>query len=257
MAGLDLLDALALVVYLGGWTTYNWITDSSPLARYGLSFAMNLQRRRWMQVLLRRDLRMIDTAILSGLQQGTGFFASACIFAIGGCFALLGATDRIASIAADLSFAGPVERRLVEVKLLGLVAIFSFAFFKFGWAYRLFNYCSILIGAIPSRAEAERDPATAQAAVRRAATMNQLAALNFNAGLRAVFFALAYLGWFVGPYVLMLMTVLVIAILGNRQFFSAARYAVGTDGALEPGRTGKEAVDAPAHPVGEETQIFP
>ncbi|KQT48737.1 hypothetical protein ASG43_07705 [Aureimonas sp. Leaf454] len=226
MATFDLRDAFALLIFIGGWFFYNWLTEKSSWSRKGLSAAMNLQRRRWMKVLLGRDLRMIDTAIMAGLQQGTAFFASSCIFAIGGCFALLGSAQLIAEIAAELPFYGQLDRPLVEAKLLGLIAIFAYAFFKFGWSYRLFNYCTILIGAIPMRSEAERDLAAAEIAARRAATMNQIAASHFNAGLRGIFFGLAYLGWFLGPYVLVVTTVLVIGILVHRQFFSAARYAV-------------------------------
>ncbi|KQT60297.1 MULTISPECIES: DUF599 domain-containing protein [unclassified Aureimonas] len=230
MATFELRDGFALIVFLGGWFLYNWVTEKSGWSRHGLSASMNLQRRRWMKVLLGRDLRMIDTAIMAGLQQGTAFFASSCIFAIGGCFALLGSADLIAQIAADLPFYGRLDQPLVEAKLLGLVTIFAYAFFKFGWSYRLFNYCTILIGAIPMRSDAERDPAAAELAVKRAATMNQIAASHFNAGLRGIFFGLAYLGWFLGPFVLMLTTVLVSAILLHRQFFSAARYAVRVEG---------------------------
>ncbi|GGD39202.1 DUF599 domain-containing protein [Aureimonas glaciei] len=226
MASLDFRDGLALAVFIGGWFAYNWLTDRSPWSRHGLSQAMNVQRRRWMQVMLNRDLRMIDTAIMAGLQQGTAFFASACIFAIGGCFALLGSSDRIAAIAADLPFHGRLDRGLVEVKLLGQVAIFAYAFFKFGWAYRLFNYCTILIGAIPMRSDAMLNPEAAQRAVARATRMNQLAAKNFNAGLRGVFFALAFLGWFIGAYFLIGTTLFVMAILAQRQFFSPARHTV-------------------------------
>lgn len=226
MASFDLRDASALAVFLAGWFCYNWFTEHSRWAHYGLSHGMNAQRQRWMAVMLGRDLRMIDTAIMAGLQQGTAFFASTCIFAIGGCFALLGAGERIAAIASDLPFNGRLDRSLVEAKLLGLVVLFAYAFFKFGWAYRLFNYCTILIGAIPMRSDAELDPGRAQRAVAKASTMNQLAAKHFNAGLRGIFFGLAYLGWFLGPYVLMLTTFLVIAILAHRQFFSSARRAV-------------------------------
>jgi hypothetical protein len=59
-----------------------------PIKRVSLTTAMNQHRKRWMQVAARRDLRMIDTAIMAGLQNGTAFFASTTIFAIGGCFAL-------------------------------------------------------------------------------------------------------------------------------------------------------------------------
>ena len=226
MIAIDPTDAIALAIFVVVWLGYTFANDHGPLSRRGLSSAMNRQRRRWMAVLARRDLRMIDTAILAGLQQGTAFFASGCIFAIGGCFALLGSADRIAAIAAELPFEETLDRPLVEVKLLGLVMIFAYAFFKFGWAYRLFNYCSILIGAIPMLGDETVSPEDFTRAVERAGTLNQLAGMHFNAGLRAVFFALGYLGWFLGPYVLIATTFAVLAILANRQFYSAARKAL-------------------------------
>ena len=38
---------------------------------------------------------------------------------------------------------------LWEVKVLLLIGIFVFAFFKFAWAFRLTHYTAILIGAAP------------------------------------------------------------------------------------------------------------
>ena len=129
MLAIDVADGIALAVFLAVWLGDSWVGDHGPLASKGLSNAMNDQRRRWMEVMSRRDLRMIDTAIMAGLQQGTAFFASACIFAIGGCFALLGSAERIATISADLPFYASLDRALVELKLLGLVLIFAYAVF--------------------------------------------------------------------------------------------------------------------------------
>lgn len=226
MLTIEMADGVALAIFLVVWLGYNWFSDHGPLSTKGLSSAMNGQRQRWMEAMARRDLRMIDTAIMAGLQQGTAFFASACIFAIGGCFALLGSAERIATISADLPFYGGLDRALVELKLLGLVLIFAYAFFKFGWAYRLFNYCSILIGAVPMPSDAAADPAERDRAVLKAARLNQIAGRSFNTGLRAIFFALAYLGWFLGPYALVLSTTLVVVIIAQRQYRSPARDAV-------------------------------
>ncbi|HEX2017863.1 MAG TPA: DUF599 family protein [Aurantimonas sp.] len=226
MPAIGVADGVSLAIFLVVWLGYSWTGDHGPLAEKGLSSAMNVQRRRWMETMSRRDLRMIDTAIMAGLQQGTAFFASACIFAIGGCFALLGSAERIATISADLPFYGGLDRALVELKLLGLVLIFAYAFFKFGWAYRLFNYCSILIGAVPMPSDSCADPAVRERAIVRATALNQIAGRNFNTGLRAIFFAIAYLGWFLGPYALVVSTVVVVAIIANRQYRSAAHDAV-------------------------------
>ncbi len=168
----------------------------------------------------RRDLRMIDTSIVAGLQQGTAFFASTSILAIGGCFALLGSTDKILKIFSDLPVDIATSRPAWEAKIIGLTIIYAFAFFKFGWAYRLFNYCSILIGSIP--AVEDQDEST-KIDVARAAELNILAGGHFNAGLRGIFFSIGYLGWFLGPLPFVTGTLFVAIVLIRRQFFSASR----------------------------------
>ena len=57
-------------------------------------------------------------------------------------------------------------------------------------------------------------------AIQRAGRMNISAARHFNRGLRAYFFALAYLGWFAGPITFMATTLLVAVVLWRRQFAS-------------------------------------
>ena len=44
------------------------------------------------------------------LQQGTAFFASTSLFALGGCFALLGAADKVATVLADVAFITETSR---------------------------------------------------------------------------------------------------------------------------------------------------
>jgi uncharacterized membrane protein len=179
-----------------------------------------------MRTMARRELRMIDTGIMAGLQQGTAFFASTSIFAIGGCLALLGASDQVMTVLGDLPFGTVTSRAEFEFKVLGLVVILCYSFFKFGWAYRLFNYCSILIGAVPVIKDEERGGEEVDRAVGRAARMNVLAGGHFNAGLRGIFFSIGYLGWFIGPAVFAATTTFVFVTLLRRQFFSRARAAV-------------------------------
>ena len=124
--------------------------------RVSLTSAMNAQRAAWMQVMARRELRMIDTGIMLGLQQGTAFFASSALLALGGCFALFGASDQVIGVLSDLTLGATPSRELFEVKVIGLILLLAHAFFKFGWSYRLFNYCSILIGAVPTMRDGGR-----------------------------------------------------------------------------------------------------
>ncbi|TPP11199.1 DUF599 domain-containing protein [Rhizobium glycinendophyticum] len=220
--------ALALFVLL--WVAYAWITGSRRiLSRTSLTKAMAERRRDWILNSLNRDLKMIDTQIMGGLQNGTAFFASTTIFAIGGCFALLGATEQVDAILKDIPFIVQGGRATFELKVCGLIALFAYSFFKFGWSYRLFNYCTILFGAIPMTDEAREHPARTMAAAERAIQMNIIAASHFNMGLRAIFYSIGYLGWFVSPWIFMLASGTVFVVLIRRQYFSEARRALLND----------------------------
>ncbi|THV25094.1 DUF599 domain-containing protein [Peteryoungia ipomoeae] len=224
-------DYAALAVFALLWLGYAWITgDRRFVSRTSLTTAMADRRREWILNSTRRDLKMIDTQILGGLQAGTAFFASTTIFAIGGCFALLGATEQVDAILQDIPFIVAGGRAMFELKVCGLIALFAYSFFKFGWSYRLFNYCTILFGAIPMLDEAQKDPVAARIAAERTIRMNIIAASHFNMGLRAIFYSIGYLGWFVSPWLFMVSTLLVFIVLLRRQFFSNARKALLTDG---------------------------
>ena len=87
-------DYIALALFVLLWLAYARITGNQVIwQRTSLTKAMAERRREWILNSMKRDLKMIDTQILSGLQNGTAFFASTSIFAIGGCFALLGQTE--------------------------------------------------------------------------------------------------------------------------------------------------------------------
>ena len=220
------LDALALVYFFGVWVLYSRTTDKGFLNRRSLTSEMNFARRQWMTTMSSRELRMIDTSIMIGLQQGTGFFASTSILAIGGCFGLLNSSGRVVTLFHDIPFLGETTERLFETKVLGLLVLFAYAFFKFAWAYRLFNYCSILIGGVPMARDKAPDDPQVIFSVNRAAEINILAGQHFNSGLRGIFFSIGYLGWFLDPLLFMITTSLVAVVLLRRQFFSNARDAL-------------------------------
>lgn len=222
---LSIADLGALAFFIVVWVLYGQAAAGRLVGRTSLSGAMNAQRARWMQTMAMREVRIVDTAIMGGLQQGTAFFASSSLIALGGCFALLGASDQVLNVLAELPLASSSSRAAFQIKVFGLMVVLAHAFFKFGWAYRLFNYCTILIGAVPIVYESAAHAPEVQVAVARATRMNVLGGKHFNAGLRAIFFSIGYLGWFVNPVVFVLTTMLLLVVLVRRQFFSQARWA--------------------------------
>ncbi|MBU1315439.1 MAG: DUF599 family protein [Alphaproteobacteria bacterium] len=228
-------DYIALGLFVLLWAGYSWISAGGGarfFPRASLNRSMAERRKQWIYNSLERDLKMIDTQIMAGLQNGTAFFASTSIFAIGGCFALLGATDQVDAMFRDLPFVAYGGRTVFELKVMGLTMLFGYSFFKFGWSYRLFNYCTILFGALPMVDRAQSDMVAARRSADQVVKMNTIAAKHFNDGLRTIFLSIGYLGWFVGPYMFMLATVVVIFVLTRRQFFSEARKAIMDTGAL-------------------------
>ena len=75
-----------------------------------------------------------------------------------------------------------------EDKTMGLAIIFAYAFFKFGWSYRLYNYVAIMVGATPPAKD--KDTPEAKAHAERVGRLCEVAGRPFNRGQRAFFFAL-------------------------------------------------------------------
>ncbi len=218
MTILKSMDFIAVCGFFAAWLVYAFIVEFTESAKGGLNSRMNEYREIWIRRMLDRDMRMMDMQIMASLQNGTAFFASTSLLALGGALTLLRSPDDIMTVVTTLPLGVRVARDLWEIKTIGLAVILIYAFFKFAWSYRLFNYVAILYGAMPPQEEKDR-PET-EVHVQRTARMFESAGLQFNRGQRAFFFALGYLGWFVGPVALMLSTVATVIVMWRRQFAS-------------------------------------
>ena len=195
MPPLSTLDLAAITAFVLAWLGLSRaVIEWSPWARDGLNRVMERYRHAWMREMLARENRIIDTQIMGSLQNGTAFFASTSLFAIGGALALLRAGGEWQKVIADLPFDLEVPGTgMWEVKVLGLTLMFVYAFFKFSWAYRLFNYAAIMMGAVPTGPHKKR-PRCAGKPFIASASLHALAGRHFNRGQRALFFALGYSG---------------------------------------------------------------
>ena len=139
MPPIPLADLAALAFFLFAWAGYHFYVDRAGVRRRGLNAMMNQYRIGWMEQMSRREVRIVDTAVTGSLQNGTAFFASTSLIAIGGAATLLRATEDVMKVFSDFPFGLTTARWLWETKVLGLAAIFGYAFFKFAWSYRLYN----------------------------------------------------------------------------------------------------------------------
>src|SRR5271154_650745 len=221
-----LVDILAVGFFIMEWTVYALTLEHSSYGRDSLSARMHVYREVWIRRMLDREARMVDMQIMGSLQNGTAFFASTSLIAVGGALALLRSTSEALDVLKALPIDISPPPALWEIKCVGLVLIFIYTFFKFAWAYRLFNYVAILLGSMPPASQ--RDTPQAEAHVIRTTRLFEAAGRHFNRGQRAFFFALGYLGWFVSPWVLFISTAAVVIVTWRRQFASSAWRAMGS-----------------------------
>lgn len=221
---LETIDIVAVTYFASVWFGYARFAEWKRNNTKCLNQIMEHYRYLWFKTLLKRDQRMIDTGIMSGLQQGTGFFASCALFAIGGTISMLSHPEDLRLIVDSIPFAHAGSALLWQIKIIGLTMIFVYAFFKLAWAYRLFNISAIMIGASPVREE--RDTPLAADISDKGAKLNIVASRHFNRGMRVFFFALAYLGWFIHPILFIGSTSFVALVLYRRIFASDALKAL-------------------------------
>jgi uncharacterized membrane protein len=216
------LDWAALGWFLVAWAGYGWFSEHSRWSRDGLLGMSHRFRLDWGRQMLRREMRMTDAALVGNLMQSVSFYASTTIYIVAGLLAVLGALDQVIRFAEDLPFARETSRSLWELKLLLLLTVFVVAYFKFTWSLRQFNLLSILIGATPAGAEGD----AAEVAAHRLATVNSLAGDEFNRGIRAYYFGLAAVAWFIQPWLFLGVTTIVVVVLYRRDFASPALAAL-------------------------------
>ncbi len=217
---LPLADSLALGALVLAYLVSGWLIEHPPASHPSVSRLMQVYRHDWMRTFVTRQPRIFDATLIDSLRQGTAFFASACMIAIGGGIAVIGNAATVQRLTDDLPLAGTGPD--VALRMLPVIGFLANALLKFVWAHRLFGYCSILMAAVPN------DPADPSAFHRagQAAEINITAAKSFNRGLQSIYFALAALGWLVGPWGLLAGVTLATAILLRREFASVSRRVI-------------------------------
>ena len=217
-AALGTGDALALLFLLGGAVWIGWRIEHTSATRPSVTWLMSAYRRAWMHEMVSREPRIFDAQVMASLRQGTSFFASSALIALGGVLAMAANTAPLEGLARALSQT-EMPAVIWQVKLVPVLLFLTGAFLKFVWSNRLFGYASVLMAAVPN------DPSDPVAYPRaaQAAEINIRAAWNFNRGLRAMYFALAALAWLAGPVALALAVAFTLWTLWTREFRSASR----------------------------------
>jgi uncharacterized membrane protein len=220
LALLPWADWLAVLGFLVVWVGYNGFAKFWSTRRPSLLAATNGFRLKWMLQATSRDPRVLDGFITQSLAGSSSFFASTTIFIIGGLVALLGTIDKAAEFVREMPFAQPTPVLVFEFKIIVLLVIFVYAFFRFSWAMRQYTIVAVVVGSMPEPKQFESGEFQRESEAARAGKLLGLAAETFNDGLRAYYFSFAVLAWFFSPGVFMVATGLVVLILYAREFHS-------------------------------------
>jgi uncharacterized membrane protein len=218
------LDLVALAWFAAWWSGYVWFTDHRQTPQPTLRRLMDRFIREWIVQMVGRDNRMLDVNIMRNLTRSSQFFASTTMLILGALVALMGYAEKAAGVIAELPFTQQVSERVWELKILLLVIIFVFAFFKLSWSIRQFGLASVLVGATR---KTPKDAEEYAVHIDRIAALASFASGNFNNGLRAYYFGVAALSWFLHPVLMMLMTVSVVYVLHQREFRSKTLQTLG------------------------------
>ncbi|MGL4232093.1 MAG: DUF599 domain-containing protein [Casimicrobium sp.] len=211
------LDLIALLVFIACWFGYDWFAKRHSNDRPSLLTVMNPFRERWFKQTLTREARIVDSALTTNLLHSATFFSSTTVLVLGGLVALFGSVEKSVDVFENLPFAQRTSQQLLEAKIILLILLFIYALVKFTWSVRQFNFVTILIGSMSPKGETcEED----EQAAARAAGIMKLAGENFGQGLRAYYFALAVLMWFVQPIFFMVGTAIVTVMLYRMEFHS-------------------------------------
>jgi uncharacterized membrane protein len=167
-----------------------------------------------------REVRVLDGVVIQNLSTSPSFFASTTILIIGGLLAVLGTADKASELIRDLPFAARTTALVFDLKLLLLLAIFVYAFFRFTWSMRQYTFGALLIAAAPEAARFVEEGLSREAFADKAGRIVGMAAETFNDGLRAYYFAFAAIGWFFSPLIFVGATIGVVYILYQREFGS-------------------------------------
>jgi uncharacterized membrane protein len=213
-------DWVALGLFFFGWVAYAVFAARRARVQRTLLASTNHYRMRWMAQVTYRDQRIVDAAITQNLASSPSFWASTTILILGGLLAVLGTHDRASELVKDIPFAARTSLLVFDIKLLILLAVFIYAFFRFTWSMRVYSFGAILVGAAPNVEVFDSGQANRDEFIQRAGKLMGMAAESFADGLRAYYMSFAVIAWFVSPLFFALGTLAVLWILYRREFRS-------------------------------------
>ncbi len=223
---IGILNWIGLLWFLSCWVVYSRFAKKMAKKTASLSSVMHVHRINWMRRVLQRDIRVSDAALLANLERNVNFFASSCVLILAGLLTALTAVEEIQETLAGVKVSSIDSVLALELKVIVMLCVFIYAFFTFTWSMRQFGFASVLVGAAPMPFDKSVSAAERRSFAIYAAKVIDQASHSYNYGLRAFYFSLALISWFIHPWFFMFAAAAVVGVLYEREFHSSSLRAL-------------------------------
>lgn len=207
------IDLIALIWFLLCWFGYSFYADLMMKSDSdNISKIMHNHRVDWMRNTMNRDDINVDISAIANFVRTGVFFASTSIFIVAFLLPLFSFAEKGVTYLNQIPLIMEQSQRMWEIKTLLLVVVFIYAFFKYTWSIRQYNYAITIILASNKNID--------DLLINRNANVLSNAARHFSMGIRSYYFGLVMLSWFLHPVLFILLTFLVVIIIYRREFLS-------------------------------------
>lgn len=225
------LDIVSFIWFCSCWVGYTYFSRRAAKTHNSLSSVLYRYRMEWVKKLTISGMSEVDAELLASLEKQVSFLASTSLLIIASLVTVLGTASDAFMNMSSLSFVTEVPLETVQLKLLLLIFIFIYGFFTFTWSIRQYGFCFILFGSsfhtVKYYKEAENYKAIA--ANRNFEAMAKVldrAAHSYNYGIRAYYFAMAALVWFINSWFFIIACGITVWVLYRREFLSSSLQAL-------------------------------
>lgn len=217
---LSLFDSLwwniaALIFFMIVWVGYSYFAKKMAKRVPCLASVLDLHRVSWMERMMLRENRIGDAALLANLERNVNFMASTTVIIVAAILTAL-------SSSSNWHLLERVGTEFNQYKLGLILFIMVYAFFCFTWSLRQYGFGSVLVGASPMPDQEEFNARQRKEYAYSTGKILDQAGHAFNYGLRAYYFAMASLAWFLHPLLFIVSTSIVVTVLYRREFTSKA-----------------------------------
>lgn len=202
-------DIAGLILFLICTLLYHayYYSKVSRLPKNIFKGKINIIRRTWVENMLKPGQTITAVQSLRNIHMAASFLASSSIVFIGSIIYLIFNIEQTSGIVTGRGTIA-LPDYLLFIKLLTLMVMFLLSLLNFTLCIRLLNYLAILIGASQETIEETMK----MSAVDYITKMFSTAGIHYTFGIRGFYFTIPLIGWFLGTWLFIVLTIMVLVL---------------------------------------------